>query len=107
MERFVYGEEEFAISICTKDWKLTFRSKNNPSMNYLLLCKLVQRYSDNFQDFRDEVDNLICGKEAFIVFRGKFFKNLFKRNGILLKFGHSGKATKFETIFHFLFDATK
>ena len=78
MERFVYGEEDFAISICTKDWKLTFRSKNNPSMTYLLLCKLVQRYSDNFQDFRDEVNNLICGKEAFIVFRGKFQKYFLK-----------------------------
>ena len=83
MERFVYGEEDFAISICTKDWKLTFRSKNNPSMTYLLLCKLVQRYSDNFQDFRDEVNNLICGKEAFIVFRGKYFK---KKKKISVKF---------------------
>ena len=40
LEAFVYGEEEVSISIC-KDWRLSFRSKKDPTKTFLMLCKLV------------------------------------------------------------------
>ena len=43
LEAFVYGEEEVSISICkdTGDWRLSFRSKKDPTKTFLMLCKLV------------------------------------------------------------------